>query len=70
MGTGGGATLIVHRETMEANIMGMFMRELWAFLRIRKKRWITPIIGVIIVIVTLLIVAESSVIAPFIYSLF
>jgi Family of unknown function (DUF5989) len=55
---------------MEANIMGMFMRELWAFLRVRKKRWITPIIGVIIVIATLLIVAESSVIAPFIYSLF
>ncbi|HEY6254017.1 MAG TPA: DUF5989 family protein [Candidatus Angelobacter sp.] len=50
--------------------MGMFIKELWAFLRIRKKMWITPIIGIMIVIVTLLIVAEASVIAPFIYSLF
>ena len=50
--------------------MGMFIKELWAFLRIRKKRWISPIIGLIIVIVTLLIVAEGSVVAPFIYSLF
>jgi hypothetical protein len=50
--------------------MGMFIKELWAFLRIRKKRWITPIIGLMIVIVGLLLVAESSVVAPFIYSLF
>ena len=50
--------------------MGMFIKELWAFLRIRKKMWITPIIGIMIVIVTLLIVAEASVVAPFIYSLF
>lgn len=50
--------------------MGMFIKELWAFLRVRKKTWITPIIGLMIVIVGLLLVAESSVIAPFIYSLF
>jgi len=50
--------------------MGMFIKELWAFLRVRKKLWISPIISLIIIIVALLIVAESSVIAPFIYSLF
>jgi len=50
--------------------MGMFIKELWAFLRIRKKTWITPIIFMMIVIFTLLMVAESSVVAPFIYSLF
>ncbi|MBZ5521501.1 MAG: DUF5989 family protein [Acidobacteriia bacterium] len=50
--------------------MGMFIKELWAFLRVRKKLWITPIFGVILVIATLLIVAEASVLAPFIYSLF
>lgn len=50
--------------------MGAFIKELWAFLRVRKKLWISPIISLIIVIVTLLIVAEGSVIAPFIYSLF
>ena len=50
--------------------MGAFIKELWAFLRVRKKLWISPIISLIIVIVALLIVAEGSVIAPFIYSLF
>ncbi len=50
--------------------MGMFIKELWAFLRIRKKLWITPIISLIVIIAALLIVAEASVIAPFIYSLF
>lgn len=50
--------------------MSEFFKEFWTFLRIRKKLWITPIIGLMVVIATLLIVAESSVIAPFIYSLF
>ncbi|HXB22274.1 MAG TPA: DUF5989 family protein [Candidatus Solibacter sp.] len=50
--------------------MSAFIKELWAFLRVRKKLWITPVITVIILIATLLIVAEGSVIAPFIYSLF
>ncbi|HEU5413917.1 MAG TPA: DUF5989 family protein [Candidatus Angelobacter sp.] len=50
--------------------MGAFIKELWAFLRVRKKLWVSPIISLIIVIVALLIVAEGSVIAPFIYSLF
>jgi Family of unknown function (DUF5989) len=50
--------------------MGAFIKELWAFLRVRKKLWVSPILSLIIVIVALLIVAEGSVIAPFIYSLF
>jgi hypothetical protein len=50
--------------------MGMFVAELWVFLRVRKKMWVTPIIALMIVIVALLMVAESSVVAPFIYTLF
>ncbi len=50
--------------------MSAFIKELWAFLRIRKKLWMTPVLGVIIAVATLLIVAEASVIGPFIYSLF
>ncbi|MBZ5526245.1 MAG: DUF5989 family protein [Acidobacteriia bacterium] len=50
--------------------MGAFIKELWAFLRARKKRWMAPIIGFIVIIAALLIVAQSSVIGPFIYSLF
>jgi len=50
--------------------MGAFVRELWQFLRLRKKRWIAPVMIVMLVIAALLIVAQSSVVAPFIYALF
>jgi uncharacterized protein DUF5989 len=50
--------------------MGTFIKELWAFLGSRKKRWIAPVLTLIIVIAGLLLVAQGSVIAPFIYSLF
>jgi hypothetical protein len=50
--------------------MGTFVTELWDFLRVRKKAWVTPIIVLVILIVGLLIVADSTVVAPFIYALF
>ena len=50
--------------------MGSFLKELWAFLRVRKKLWLAPIISVIVLLGGLLILAQGSVIAPFIYTLF
>lgn len=47
-----------------------FIKELWAFLRVRKKLWLAPIIIVIVILGALLIAAQGSVIAPFIYTLF
>ena len=47
-----------------------FIKELWAFLRVRKKLWLAPIILVIVLLGALLIAAQGSVIAPFIYTLF
>jgi hypothetical protein len=47
-----------------------FLLELWQFLRVRKKVWLLPIIVVMLVLGGLLILAQSSVIAPFIYTLF
>ena len=47
-----------------------FIRELWAFLRARKKLWLAPIIFIMVVMGGLLILAQGSVIAPFIYTLF
>ena len=47
-----------------------FLAELWAFLRIRKKLWLAPIILVMIVLGGVLILAKGSVMAPFIYTLF
>ena len=47
-----------------------FLIELWAFLRVRKKLWLLPIIIVMVTIGGLLILAHGSAIAPFIYTLF
>ena len=47
-----------------------FIKELWAFLRVRKKLWLAPIIIVIVILGALLSAAQGSVIAPFIYTLF
>ncbi|MDC0406444.1 DUF5989 family protein [Gammaproteobacteria bacterium] len=46
------------------------LKELWEFLRIRKKLWLAPIIAVMLILGGLLIVAQGSVIAPFIYTIF
>lgn len=47
-----------------------FLKELWAFLRIRKKLWLAPIIIAMVALGGLLILAQGSVIAPFIYTIF
>mgnify|MGYP001316582465 CR=1 FL=1 len=47
-----------------------FLKELWLFLRIRKKLWLLPIIIVMLMLGGLLILAQGSVVAPFIYTLF
>jgi len=46
------------------------VRELWAFLRVRKKFWMLPILVMTLVFGALLLLAQSSAIAPFIYTLF
>lgn len=47
-----------------------FLKELWQFLRARKKLWLLPIIVIMVVLGGLLVLAQGSVIAPFIYTLF
>ena len=47
-----------------------FFSELWTFLRIRKKLWLAPIIIVMLILGGLLILAQGSVVAPFIYTIF
>ena len=47
-----------------------FLKELWEFLHERKKLWLAPIIIVMLILGGLLILAQSSVVAPFIYTLF
>jgi hypothetical protein len=45
-------------------------KELWAFMRVRKKWWLLPIIIILLLLGLLIILTESSAIAPFIYTLF
>jgi len=47
-----------------------FFLELWRFLRARKKFWMLPIILVVLLIGGLLVLAQGSAVAPFIYTLF
>ena len=44
--------------------------ELWRFIRVRKKYWLLPIIIVMVVLGGILILAQGSAVAPFIYTLF
>ena len=44
--------------------------ELWDFLKVRKKWWLAPIIIFLVLVGALLILAEGSAVAPFIYTLF
>jgi hypothetical protein len=45
-------------------------RELWAFMRARKKLWLLPILIVLGAVSVLLVVAQGSALAPLIYSIF
>lgn len=47
-----------------------FLKELWKFLKVRKKFWLAPIIIVMLLLGVLLIFAQGSAVAPFIYTLF
>ncbi len=47
-----------------------FLQDLWGFMRERKKFWMAPIIIVLVVLGALIVLAEGSAVAPFIYTLF
>jgi hypothetical protein len=47
-----------------------FIAELWRFLRVRKKLWLLPLVVMMLIRGGLLVLAQGSAIAPFIYTLF
>ena len=47
-----------------------FLQDLWGFMRERKKFWLAPIIMVMVLLGVLIVVAQGSAVAPFIYTLF
>ena len=46
------------------------LAELWAFMRVRKKYWLAPILFMLLVFGGLVILPQGSAVAPFIYTLF
>jgi len=46
------------------------LKDLWAYMKERKKFWLAPIIVVLLVLGALIVLAEGSAVAPFIYTLF
>ncbi len=48
----------------------MILKELWRFLRVRKKMWLLPIIIVMVMLGGLLVLVQGTAVAPFIYTLF
>jgi len=50
--------------------MGGFLRELWEFMRVRKKFWLAPIIIILLLLGALIVFTQGSAVAPFIYTLF
>ena len=47
-----------------------FLAELWAFMRVRKKFWLLPVLLMMVLLGGLLVLAQGSSVAPFIYTLF
>lgn len=45
-------------------------REFWEFMRVRKKLWLLPIIVMMAMVGALLVLAQGSALAPFIYTIF
>jgi hypothetical protein len=46
------------------------LKDLWAFMKVRKKFWLAPIIILLLLLGALIVLSQGSAIAPFIYTLF
>ena len=47
-----------------------FIKELWNFMRVRKKFWLLPILLMMALFGGLIVISQGSAVAPFIYTLF
>ena len=46
------------------------IRDLWGFMRVRKKLWLAPIIIVLVLLGAVIVLAQGSAVAPLIYTIF
>jgi hypothetical protein len=68
--TPGGVKWTINSEASRRMGQAGVTRELWSFLKARKKWWLLPIIVVLLLVGMLLVFAQGSVLAPFIYTIF
>ena len=47
-----------------------FLKEIWVYMRTRKKYWLIPILLAMVILGSLIVLAQGSAVAPFIYTLF
>jgi len=47
-----------------------FLKELWQFLKVRKKFWLLPLIIILLIFALIIVLTAGTAIAPFIYTLF
>jgi hypothetical protein len=65
------SVLVVSVISEERPVAGSSLaRELWQFMRVRKKFWLLPLIIMMFLIGALLVFAQGSALAPFIYTIF
>ncbi|HIJ85084.1 MAG TPA: hypothetical protein HPQ00_12895 [Magnetococcales bacterium] len=57
-----------HPQTVSPSMS--FLSELWAFMRVRKKFWLLPILIMSVLLGGLIVLSQGSAVAPFIYTLF
>jgi len=50
--------------------MGELLKDLWSFMKVRKKFWLAPIILFLLLLGALVVLSQGSAVAPFIYTLF
>ncbi len=60
----------IHAQSILEVTMLSLLTELWAFLRVRKKFWLFPIVFMMVVFGALVVLSQGSAVAPFIYTLF
>jgi hypothetical protein len=59
--------MVAHRD-LNSNMS--FLKELWGFIRERKKWWLLPLIFFLLIIGFLVVIGGNGALAPFIYTLF
>ena len=47
-----------------------FLKELWEFMKVRKKYWLFPIVFLLLLFGGLIVLSQGTIVAPFIYTIF